>query len=37
MTSVSDSSTSNKNDNPISGLFGSIFSNQLGKAALAAI
>ena len=30
-------STSNKNDNPISGLFGSIFSNQLGKAALAAI
>jgi hypothetical protein len=33
----SSQSTSNKNDNPISGLFGSIFSNQLGKAALAAI
>jgi hypothetical protein len=30
-------STQNKNDNPISGLFGGIFSNQLGKVALAAI
>lgn len=30
-------STSNKEDNPLGGLFGSIFSNQLGKAALAVI
>jgi hypothetical protein len=33
----SSQSKSDKNDNPISGLFGSIFSNQLGKAALAVI
>lgn len=33
----SEPTTTNKNDNPLGGLFGSIFSNQLGKAALMAI
>jgi hypothetical protein len=37
LTQSSSQSTSNKNENPINALFGSIFSNQLGKAALAAI
>jgi len=37
LTQSSSQSTSNKNENPINALFGSIFSNQLGKAALTAI